>query len=32
VATVHTRDPDLPKPTLLSALGLEAIATRSLKP
>jgi membrane fusion protein (multidrug efflux system) len=32
VATVHTRDPALPKPTLLSALGLEASAGRSLKP
>ena len=26
VATVHTRDPDAPKPTLLGALGLEAFA------
>ena len=32
VATVHTRDPDLPKPTLLGALGLEAFATRNVKP
>ena len=32
VATVHTRDPDQPKPTLLGALGLEAFATRSAKP
>ncbi len=32
VATVHTRDPDQPKPTLLGALGLEALATRSSKP
>jgi len=32
VATVHTRDPALPKPTLLSALGLEASASRGLKP
>jgi membrane fusion protein, multidrug efflux system len=32
VATVHTRDPALPKPTLLSAIGLEAFATRSVKP
>ena len=32
VATIHTRDPDTPKPTLLGALGLEAYATRSLKP
>ena len=28
VATVHTRDPDAPKPTLLGALGLEALATQ----
>jgi membrane fusion protein (multidrug efflux system) len=32
VATVHTRDPALPKPTLSSALGLEASAGRGLKP
>ncbi len=32
VATVHTRDPETPKPTLLGALGLEAFATRSVKP
>jgi membrane fusion protein, multidrug efflux system len=32
VATVHTRDPALPKPTLLSALGLEAFGARSVKP
>jgi len=32
VATVHTRDPDAPKPTLLGALGLEALATRLAKP
>jgi len=32
VATVHTRDPDAPKPTLLGALGLEAFATKSAKP
>jgi membrane fusion protein (multidrug efflux system) len=32
VATVHTRDPDAPKPTLLGALGLEAFATRNVKP
>jgi membrane fusion protein, multidrug efflux system len=32
VATVHTRDPDTPKPTLLGALGLEAVATRNVKP
>ncbi len=32
VATVHTRDPDAPKPTLLGALGLEALATRNAKP
>jgi membrane fusion protein (multidrug efflux system) len=29
VATVHTRDPSTPEPTLLGALGLEAFATRS---
>jgi membrane fusion protein (multidrug efflux system) len=32
VATVHTRDPDAPKPTLLGAFGLEAFATKSAKP
>ena len=32
VATVHTRDPSAPKPTLLGALGLEAFATKSEKP
>jgi len=32
VATVHTRDPALPKPTLMGALGLEAFATRNLRP
>ena len=32
VATIHTRDPDAPKPTLLGALGLEAFATRNAKP
>jgi membrane fusion protein, multidrug efflux system len=32
VATVHTRDPDAPKPTLLGALGLEALATKIAKP
>jgi membrane fusion protein (multidrug efflux system) len=32
VATVHTRDPSTPKPTLLGALGLEAYATRSVRP
>jgi membrane fusion protein (multidrug efflux system) len=32
VATVHTRDPDLPKPTLLGALGLEGSATKNAKP
>jgi membrane fusion protein (multidrug efflux system) len=32
VATIHTRDPATPKPTLLGALGLEALATRSAKP
>ena len=29
VATVHTRDPDAPKPTLLGALGLEALGDKS---
>jgi membrane fusion protein, multidrug efflux system len=32
IATIHTRDPATPEPTLLGALGLEALATRSLKP
>jgi membrane fusion protein (multidrug efflux system) len=32
VATVHTRDAATPEPTLLGALGLEAVATRSVKP
>jgi membrane fusion protein (multidrug efflux system) len=32
VATVHTRDPDAPKPTLLGALGLETLATKIAKP
>ena len=32
ITTIHTRDPDTPKPTLLGALGLEALATRSAKP
>ncbi|HKN26659.1 MAG TPA: HlyD family secretion protein [Roseiarcus sp.] len=32
VATVHTRDPDAPRPTLLGALGLEALATKTAKP
>ncbi len=32
VATVHTRDPDAPRPTLLGALGLEALATKGAKP
>ncbi|HEX3984257.1 MAG TPA: HlyD family secretion protein, partial [Acidisoma sp.] len=32
VATVHTRNPALPKPTLLGALGLEAFGARSVKP
>ena len=32
VATVHTRDPDAPRPTLLGALGLEAPATKIAKP
>ena len=29
VATVHTRDPDQPKPTLLGALGFEGFAAKS---
>ena len=32
IVTVHTRDPDAPKPTLLGALGLEASATKRAKP
>ena len=28
VATIHTRDADQPRPTLLGALGLEALATK----
>ncbi|HEY1781755.1 MAG TPA: HlyD family secretion protein [Roseiarcus sp.] len=32
VATVHTRNPALPKPTLLGALGLEAFGARSVRP
>ena len=32
VATVHTRDPDAPKPTLLGALGLEAAVSKTAKP
>jgi membrane fusion protein, multidrug efflux system len=32
IATVHTRDPGEPKPTLLGALGLEAFGARSVKP
>ncbi len=32
VATVHTRDPDAPKPTLLGALGFESSSAKSLKP
>jgi membrane fusion protein, multidrug efflux system len=32
VATIHTRDPDAPKPTLLGALGLEALGAKSEKP
>jgi membrane fusion protein (multidrug efflux system) len=32
IATVHTRDPDAPKPTLLGALGLEAAAGKAGKP
>ena len=32
VATVHTRDPDAPKPTLLGALGLEPAVSKTAKP
>ena len=32
VATIHTRDPGLPKPTLLGALGFEASAGKAAKP
>jgi membrane fusion protein (multidrug efflux system) len=32
VATVHTRDPDAPKPTLLGALGFVAAAGKTVKP
>ncbi len=32
VATVHTRDPDAPKPTLLGALGLEPAVSKTVKP
>ena len=32
VATVHTRDPDAPRPTLLGALGFEDSAAKSMKP
>ncbi len=32
VATVHTRDPDAPKPTLLGALGFDTSPPKSLKP
>ncbi|MGO9421727.1 HlyD family efflux transporter periplasmic adaptor subunit [Roseiarcus sp.] len=32
VATVHTRDPNAPKPTLLGALGFEASATKTDEP
>ena len=32
IATVHTRDPDAPRPTLLGALGFEASATKNVKP
>ena len=32
VATVHTRDSDAARPTLLGALGLEAVATKAAKP
>jgi membrane fusion protein (multidrug efflux system) len=32
VATVHTRGPDMPKPTLLGALGLEPAISKTAKP
>ena len=32
VATIHTRDADLPKPSLLGALGIEASAGKAAKP
>jgi membrane fusion protein, multidrug efflux system len=32
VATIHTRDPDLPKPSLLGAIGFEASAGKAAKP
>ncbi len=32
VATVHTRAPDEPKPSLLGALGFEAAASKAMKP
>ena len=32
VATVHTRDPNAPTPTLLGALGFEAVASKATKP
>jgi len=32
VATIHTRDPDAPKPTLLGALGFDGSAAKGLKP
>jgi membrane fusion protein, multidrug efflux system len=32
VATIHTRDPNAPKPTLLGAVGLEALGAKSEKP
>jgi membrane fusion protein (multidrug efflux system) len=32
VATIHTRDPGAPKPTLLGALGLEALGAKTEKP
>ena len=32
VATVHTRDPGAPKPTLLGALGLDGVGKATAKP
>lgn len=32
VATVHTRDPEAPKPTLLGALGFESAMSKTAKP
>jgi len=32
VATVHTRDPDAPKPTILGALGFDSSTSKGVKP